>query len=135
MAANITKITAPYLADTIAPLRISPLYAGEAIPVCSPCFIHTDGKAYKCVSTEVDEANHTKFDGISIAGAAAANDPVTLFGLGARIHVCASGLTIGARYWVSATAGAIYDAKVASADTPIAKAVSATDIRIIRASY
>jgi hypothetical protein len=133
--ANLTKITAPYLADTIAPLRMSPLYAGEAIPVASPCYIAADGTVMKCVTTTVDEANHPWFDGICIAGAAAIGDPVTLFGLGARIHVTASGNTIGARYWISATAGSISDAKVASADVPFAKAVSATDIRIIRASY
>jgi hypothetical protein len=135
MAANLTKISAPYLSDTNLPVKMSGLFAGEVLPVACPCYIHTDGKVYKCVSTKVDEANHAVFDGFCISGALAIGDPVTLVGLGARIHVTASGNTIGARYWVSATAGAISDTKVATADAPIAKAVSATDIRIIRASY
>lgn len=135
MAANMTKTAAPYLSDTIAPLRIAPLFAGEVLPVLCPCYIDTDGTVKKCVSTAVDIANHAKFDGICIKGAAAIGDPVTLYGLGARIKAADSGLTIGTLWWVSATAGALYDTKVASADTPVAKAVSATDIKIIRASY
>jgi hypothetical protein len=136
MAANITKIASPRLADTHTPIRRGPLYAGEVLPVACPCYVHTDGKVYKCVSTAVYTAPATtsKWDGFCIQGAAAIGDPVTLFGEGTRVTIAASGLTIGAFHYVSATAGALYDAAVAASDGthPVSKVVSATDILIIR---
>lgn len=132
--ANLTKATAPYLSDPRAPLRLGPLYAGEVIPVGSPCYVKNDGLVYKCVTTVTGHVvTVSAWDGFCISGAPAVGDPVTLFGIGARIHICeTTGVLIGTYYWISATPGAIATAAVVATDIPFAKGVSATDIRIIR---
>lgn len=129
----ITKSSTIYLADTNAPLRISG-FAGSALDAGAPCYIDSNGKVLMAASGLVDEANHTMFDGVTIS-AVVVNGPVTLFGLGSRVHIAESGLTIGSRVWSGSVAGTLSDAKIASADTPIAKVCSATDIRIVRSSY
>ena len=64
---------------------------------------------------------------------AAAGDPVTVFGVGSVINIgVTETLTPGDVFYVSATAGAISTSKIAANDVPFAKAVTATDIMIIR---
>lgn len=131
MSANITKSSNVRLADIHAPLRLTAL-AGEVIADGSPVFLHTDGTFHKAVSTSVGIANLSKFDGIVVSGATAAGLPCTAFGVGAKIHIAEGTLTIGQFVYVSATAGALYDAKVATADGPVAKAITTSDIEVIR---
>lgn len=134
---HITKSSTIYLADTNAPLRISG-FAGEALLAGAPCYIKSDGKVWMSGSAIVDATatgSHPAFDGMTISAVSAANDPVTLFGLGTRIHIADSGLTIGTLYYSGSVAGMLSDTKLATYDTPIAKACSATDIRIVRGSY
>jgi hypothetical protein len=132
MSANITKSSVIDLADVHAPIRVT-VEAGETIADGSPVFIHTDGKAYKAVSTECTISNVTKYDGMVIRGNSIGN-PVTLFGVGTKIKIADATLTIGAFYFVSATAGALYDAKVASADTyfPVCKAITSSVVEVVR---
>lgn len=134
MTANLTKGTAPALVYG-SPLRRS-ILAGEVLPAMCPVYIHTDGTALKCVSTAVLGTTHPRFDGFVMNPALAIGAPVTVFSVGSVIHLdVTETLVIGAVYWISATAGAISDTKVAANDVPFAKAISTTDIQIIREAY
>jgi hypothetical protein len=132
MAANLTKSSNIRLADVHAPIRLTAL-AGETVADGSPVYLHTDGKFYKAVSSACTISNVSKFDGVCVKGAAS-GEPLTAFGIGTKIYIADSGLTIGSFWFVSATAGALYDTAVASADTylPVAEAISATTIEIVR---
>jgi hypothetical protein len=131
MVANLSKAVTPYLVD--AGIRVGTYVAGEAIDQASPVFIHTDGKVYMCQSTNQTITNISKFDGFVIK-AALINEVVTVWGLYTRIHVVASGMTIGGFYYIDEDKGVVVDTADGgeSAAIPFAKAVSATDIRIIR---
>lgn len=130
--ANITKDT--YVsADVNSLMRcvyVSQLIAGEDLPAVSPCYIGSDGKVYKAVSTQCTITNVADFVGVT-PKLVKSGDPVTLFGKGARFNL-GSGMTPGTLLWISATAGAWSDAKVATADLPLAWVISATDILVIR---
>ena len=135
--ALLTKCAHPFLANPRAPFRMGPYVAGEVLPVACPCFIHTDGKAYKCVQGTVGGvAAYNKWDGFCIQGAAAIGDPITLFGVGAEI-TCTSGaaagaMIIGGFVWIGAT-GTINPAVGTTAtDIPFAKSISVDTIRIVR---
>lgn len=123
--AGIDNSTAMY-----AP-QLTGLYAGEALDIAAPCYIKSsDGKVYMSNATNVDEA--AEFAGFT-ARAVAAEQPVTLFGLGARFQYGTS-LTPGDVYYMGATAGRL-DTGATTGDTMgIAMAVTATDIVITRAS-
>ena len=124
------------LADPRAPIRIGPFICGAtAIPLGAPCYVTaTANTVLPSITTTTSPglATNTAFNGFAIL-ATAIGDPVTLFGVGTRITIVASGLTIGAYYWCSATAGRISDALVLTGDIPFAYSVSATDIVICRA--
>lgn len=122
-------------------VTISELLAGEALSAGDSVYIKSDGKVWKAVSTVKDtltvETGTTdfaidvaKFDGL-VNSDYAAGEPVTIFGLGC-IFGYGSGLTPGAFYWVSDTAGKLATARMATGDSAVAKAVSSTDILIIR---
>jgi hypothetical protein len=141
----LAKITAPYLVDDASghALKLGVYPAGEALPVCCPVYIDTDGTLKKCVSTATytAPANVSKFDGVVIQAAPTIGDVCTVWGIGTRLRVtngttvnAQNQIVIGSLVFVSATAGALDQAAVASADGtfPIAKGVSITDIRIIR---
>lgn len=115
-------------------LYYSPYFAGEAISAGDCVYLKSDGLIYKSASGIVDDANHPMFTGI-VVNAASISAPVTAFGLGSRVKIADSGLTIGARYYSGSTPGYLDTTKAASADTVVAKAVSATDIEIVRANY
>jgi len=129
-AANVVA-----LADVHAPIRLGPFICGAtAIPIGAPCYITSGGLVLPSITTTTSPGlvTFTAFNGFVIP-ATAVGDPATLFGIGTRITIVASGLTIGAYYWCSATAGRISDALVLAGDTPFAYSVSATDIVICRA--
>lgn len=107
------------------------LYAGEVLAAVAPCYIKaSDGKVYQCNGTAANEA--AKFDGFT-ARAVDINQPVTLYGIGARFQY-GSGMTIGADLYLSATAGVLADAPTAGGLVPIARVITATDIRVTRNS-
>lgn len=108
--------------------QVSGLVAGEAIDALAACYIKaSDGKVYMSNGTADNAA--AKFDGIA-AQAAAAGQGVTLFGRGTRVRY-GTGLTIAALYYVAATAGRLDTAPTTGGLEPIAKAISATEIRIV----
>ena len=111
-----------------APQLTGNLYAGEALDVCAPCYIKaSDGKVYMSNGTAANEA--AKFDGFT-PRACGIGEPVTLLGIGARMRY-GSGLTIGASYFVAATAGRLDTAATTGGTVAIARAINATDIRVI----
>lgn len=109
--------------------QISGLIAGEAIDPVAPCYIKAaDGKVYMSNGTAANAA--AKVDGFS-ALAAAAGEPVTLFGPGTRFRY-GTGLTIATALFASATAGRLDDAATTGGTVAIAKVITATDI-VVRA--
>ena len=108
--------------------QISGLVAGEAIDALAACYIKaSDGKVYMSNGTANDAA--AKFDGVA-AQAAAIGQGVTLFGRGTRVRY-GTGQTIAALYYVAATAGRLDTAPTTGGLVAVAKAISATEIRIV----
>jgi hypothetical protein len=132
MAANLVIATNVRLADPHAPVRLT-APAGEVLTAGMVVFLHTDGTLYKAVSTATTIANVSKFYGI-VLRAAAIGERVTAFGIGAKIHISDAANAIGSFWYVSATAGSLYDAKVAAADTylPVIKMITANIGEVVR---
>lgn len=108
--------------------QVSGLVAGEAIDANAACYIKAaDGKVYMSNGTAADAA--AKVDGFS-AQAAAAGQGVTLLGRGTRMRY-GTGLTIGALYYLGTTAGRLDTAATVGGTVALAKAISATDIRVV----
>lgn len=118
------------------------LKAGEALSKFDACYIKgADGLVYKAVTTVVEsrtlETGATDFtEDISLFSGFAAADyaignAVTLWGLGAVLEY-SSGMTPNAPLYASATAGKIGDARVATGDSAIARALNATQIIVVR---
>lgn len=129
--ADVTRVAGASMdASTgmFAPQITGNLYAGEALAACAPCYIKAaDGKVYQSNGTAANEA--AKFDGMT-PEAYAVGDAIALFGVGARFRY-GSAMTPGQPLFVSATAGVLSDAATTGGTVPIARAISATDIRII----
>jgi hypothetical protein len=123
MAANMTMTGTPYLVKS-GTSKVS-CVAGAAIVAGDICYIDANGLAQLAVSTQCVIANVSQFQGISIT-AHAAGDPVTLFGIGAQVYLTDTAQTGNTLWYVSATAGKVYDAKVATADTtfPVLKMIT-----------
>lgn len=108
--------------------QISGLVAGETIERTDACYIKaSDGKVYKSDGTAANAA--AKVDGFA-AQKATAGQGVTLFGRGTRMRY-GTGLTIGALYYLAATAGQLDTAATTGGTVALAKAITATDIRIV----
>ena|ERR1700755_2911954 len=108
--------------------QVSGLVAGETIAACAACYIKAaDGKVYNSDGTAANAA--AKVDGFS-AQAAKAGDGITLFGRGTRMSY-GSGLTIAALYYLGTTAGGLDTAATTGGTVALAKAITATDIRIV----
>lgn len=138
---NLTKRTSP--APQVEPLSAercvvfsNGLQAGVALSKGDACYVDSNGLVQKSVST-VNSPNtgtfmRSAFDGLVGQEYASGTKGVTLYGIGAKFGYAASGLTIGQHLWITATAGALGDAKIATNDEPVAKVISATDIIVIR---
>jgi hypothetical protein len=63
--------------------------------------------------------------------AAAAGEPVTLYGVGARFGYADSGLTPGAPLYLGTTAGRLDTAATTGGTVPTATALNATDILVV----
>jgi hypothetical protein len=131
MAADIACSNV-HLADTHAPVRFTAT-AGETLTAGMGVFLHTDGTFHKIDKTVVTIANVSKWYGI-VVNAAAIGEPATAFGIGAKVYISDTAYTIGTFWYVSATAGKFYDAKVASADTylPCLKFITAHIVEVVR---
>lgn len=112
----------------IAPQISGDLYAGEALDPAAPCYIKSsDGLVYMSNGTAATEP--AKFMGFT-PRAVGIGQPVTLYGVGARFRY-GTGLTIGARYFIAATAGRLDTAATTGGTVAVAEAINATDIRVL----
>lgn len=111
-------------------LILTGLIAGEALLAGDAVYIKSDGKVYQAVSTALDLLGDAAFDGM-VNSAYAAGDAVTVFGQGTIMSYGAS-LTPGALYFVSAAAGKLSDAAIVVGDIQICKAISASEIVVLR---
>jgi hypothetical protein len=112
--------------------QLTGLVCGEDIDVAAPLYIKSsDGKLYMSNGTAANEA--AEFVGMS-PRAASAGQPLAVFALGARFKYSDGGLTPGDKYFIGATAGRLDTAATTGGDVAIARAVTAHDIVIIRAS-
>lgn len=128
---NLTKAS-PSLATYLPPAscQIAGLLTGEDIAAGDACYIKSDGKVWKTNGTSANAA--AKVDGFA-AEAAVTGEAVTLF-----FDVTfkyGSGLTPGARYYASATAGLLDTAATTGGTAPVAFAVDATRIRVFQSRY
>lgn len=124
--ANLVKSGTPSLSDILPQPanRLSELLAGVAIAAGDLCRIHAADGTVRLSNGTANDAL-AQYDGVALK-AAAVGEAVTL-GRGVTMR-WGSGLTPGARYYVSATAGAISDAATTGGLLPVAHAVNATEI-------
>jgi hypothetical protein len=108
----------------------SNLLAGAAISAGDPCYIASTGLVQRSIGTTADAA--AKVDGWA-AGAAASGEAVTLL-TDVEFH-WGSGMTPGARMYLSLTAGTLSDATTAGGTGAVAKAIDATRIRVWASTY
>jgi hypothetical protein len=126
--ATIAKSGTPSLSSTLPPQNdsINGLLAGETIAAGDCCYVKSDGAVWRTNGTAATAP--ALYAGIYLGAASvAAGEPITL-----HSNVIArygSGLTPGARYFISATAGAIDDAATTGGTVAIGFAVSATRIK------
>jgi hypothetical protein len=113
------------------------LIAGEALGVGDACYIKgSDGKVYAAISTVwmvTGSGGQVAFDGICLTNVSS-GDPVTLAGAGAVIGSYSAGKTPQTALYVHSVKGELADAQAAAAttDKPVAKFISATDIKVLR---
>lgn len=110
--------------------QLSGLTAGEALDILSLCCIKSDGLVYMSNATAADA--DAKLDGITPRAYASGDTNVTLLGKGTKFRYAASGLTPGALYFMGATDGRIDTAATTGDAVGVAKAISATDLRLTR---
>lgn len=111
--------------------QIPDLYAGEDLDAAAPCYVKgSDGKVYMSNGTAANEA--AKLDGFTVM-AHKSGEPVVLHGIGTRFGY-GSGMTPGADYYIAATKGRLDTATTTGGTVAVARAINATDIRVIRAS-
>lgn len=130
--AQIAVSGTPSLSSVTPPQsqQIVGLLAGEAITAGAPCYIKSDGKVWLSNGTAANAA--AKVDGWA-AAAAAVGEAVTLyFDVNFRYG---SGMTPGARIYLSATAGTIADAATTGGTAPIGFVIDATRIRVWQSRY
>jgi hypothetical protein len=121
---SLSSVTPPQSSQIVG------LLAGEAIAAGAPCYIKSDGKAWNSNGTAANAA--AKVDGWA-AAAAAVGEAVTLyFDVNFRYG---SGMTPGARIYLSATAGTISDAATTGGTAPIGFVIDATRIRVWQSRY
>lgn len=132
--ATLTKATTASVegTTTMKAHSISGLLAGEAIAACDAVYIKSDGKVWRTNGTAATApAGFVGFAPI----AAAVGEACTIVGPGAIIGQYATGLTPGALYYVSATAGALDTAATTGGVSPVARAISATDIVVLASGF
>jgi hypothetical protein len=130
--AQVAKSGTPSLSSVLPPSsqRISGLLAGEAIEAGDACYIKSDGRIWKSTGAAANAA--AKVDGYA-ATSAPVGEAVTLyFDVNFRYG---SGLTPGARVYLSATAGTLSDAATTGGTAPIGFCVDSTRIHLWQSRY
>lgn len=129
---DISKSGTPSLSTVLpdASHKISGLLAGEAIAAGDCCYVKSDGKVWRSNGTNNDAA--AKCDGFA-AMAAAVGEAVTLvFDVNMNYG---SGLTPGARYYVSTNAGLLSTTATTGGTAAVAFAIDATRLRVLQSRY
>ena len=128
----ITKGTVLSLdtASAGAAVRVSALFAGEALDAVAPCYIDTNGNVRMSIDSQETVTNVSDYVGFT-ADAIPSGQAVTLFGKGARFSYGTS-LTPNTPLYVAGTAGRLDTAAVSSADDPTALVITSTDILVVR---
>ena len=128
--ADVAKSGVPSLSSVEPPQNdtLVGLLAGEAIAPGDTCYIKSDGTVWRTNGTAATAP--ALYAGVYLGSSnVAVGEALTLHqNVVARYG---SDLTPGARYYVSATAGALSDAATTGGTVPIAFAVSATRIKFL----
>lgn len=130
--ALIAKSGTPSVSSVLpdASHKITGLTCGEDVAAGDACYIASTGKVMRSNGTAANAA--AKCDGFA-AIAAKSGEAVTLI-FDVNMHY-GSGLTPGARYYVSATAGRLEDAATTGGTAPVAFAVDTTRVRVLQSRY
>jgi hypothetical protein len=111
------------------------LLAGVTLVKGDACYIDANGLVQKAVSSAIGATGshlaESKFDGLVNEDCVSGSSVGGLYGAGAIFGYAAS-MTIGQHLYVSSTAGALNNAMPSAVDTPVAKVISATEIKILR---
>jgi hypothetical protein len=123
--ATVTKTGVPSICSVLPPAtnRITELLAGEAIAAGDTLYVKSDGKVWKTNGTAATAP--ALYVGVAAAAASVGEAVTPYHGVTVRYG---SGLTPGARYFVSATPGLIDDAATTGGTVAIAVAVDDTRI-------
>lgn len=131
---DLTKSSDAHLSDGQF-VRPQTRQAGAEIAAGDAVYIDTNGLLQKCVRPTVFISGsfglEVKFDGLA-PRAIPSGTYGEVYGRESEFFYADSGLTIGAPVFPSATAGKLADSAVAAPDQPVAKAVSATNIVLIK---
>lgn len=130
--ATITKVGTPSL-STVVPCpahQISGLLTGEAIAAGDLCYIKSDGKIWKSDGSAADAEAQVR--GMAMQAAAVGESCTLYHGVTVRYG---SGMTPGAKLYLSATDGLIDDAATTGGTAPIGFVVDATRIHIFQSRY
>ena len=125
--ADIAKAGNTSLASILLPAnhKHTGLYAGEALAAGDLGYIKSDGKVWRSTGAAANAA--AVVDGMVAMPAAVGEACTLIFGCTVQYG---SGLTPGAGYFLSATAGALADAASTGGTVVIARAIDATRIYI-----
>lgn len=133
---TISKRTspAPSLDPKTVGCLIGPYQAGVSLAPGDAVYVDSNGLVQKATNATVGATGssfaESKFDGMVVETFISGSKGVSIFGHGTVIDY-GSSLTIGAQYYLG-TGGAIQDTMPTAVDRPVAKAISATNIRILR---
>ena len=130
--ATLVKSGTPSLASALpdASQKITGLLAGEAIAVGDVCYIAAAGTIFRSNGTAATAP--AKCHGMAVVAAAIGEAVTLIHDVNVRYGAT---LTPGARYYVSATAGALDDAATIGGTSPVAFAIDATRIHIMLSRY
>jgi hypothetical protein len=104
---------------------ISGLVAGETLTKFDSAYIKSDGLVYRTISSASTVDGKSCYDGFVFANTAS-GDVCDLVRHVAGTY--STGLTPGAALFTSGSAGVLSDAQVLASDSPIAKAITTTEI-------
>jgi hypothetical protein len=103
-------------------------YAGEDLPAVCPVYKSAvDGLWYQSTGAAANAA--AQCWGFT-PKAYKTGQAIVAYGIGARFRY-GSGMTVGAKLYVSATAGLLADAASTGGTVPVARAITANDIQVI----
>jgi len=130
--ATLVKSGTPSLASALpdASQKITGLLAGEAIAVGDVCYIAAAGTIFRSNGTAATAP--AKCDGMAVVASAIGEAVTLIHDVNVRYGAT---LTPGARYFVSATAGALDDVATVGGTSPVAFAIDATRIHIMLSRY